>query len=419
MISHFGLQNFKAIKNFQELEIRPVTVLMGENSSGKSSLLQAISLLTVNQMYGNDIRRIKYSNPFSNLGDGDTFKNHGEKLILKFGLQEDDAISTNITLEYQDDANDWAYGLLEKINIVRENYFNAIIHYVPTQANYQIKLEYLNIRNKQFKFLTNIYRDVTINTNLKLVEDFTYPTETTANHFKEISELGAIILKPLNILISNLTAVRHLGNIKEVKSSYDYPNDYVGYFGESYKEVAKQLKNTRFLRQAVRDVFNYEIKEIEKDTGNIFLNIADKALKLALFGSSISSTMPLLTQLAKIRENSNYMLTMVEEPEINLHPKSQAKIANYLFAKRKSKKHYIVVETHSDHIVNKLRHLVLQKHLPAKDVVLYYKDRTTEDFHKITLDSKGSFISAEYNNQFPKGFFDATLSEVMELNLHG
>jgi hypothetical protein len=35
------------------------------------------------------------------------------------------------------------------------------------------------------------------------------------------------------------------------------------------------------------------------------------------------------------------------------------------------------------------------------------------------IDSKGSFISAEYNNQFPKGFFDATLSEVMELNLHG
>ncbi|OQY56004.1 MAG: hypothetical protein DRR08_06070 [Candidatus Parabeggiatoa sp. nov. 2] len=33
---------------------------MGKNASGKSSLLQAISLLSVNQMYGNDIRRIKY-----------------------------------------------------------------------------------------------------------------------------------------------------------------------------------------------------------------------------------------------------------------------------------------------------------------------------------------------------------------------
>jgi len=168
MITHFGLQNFKAIKNFQELEIRPVTVLMGENASGKSSLLQAISLLTVNQMYGNDIRRIKYSNPFSNLGDGDTFKNHKEKLVLKFGLQEG-AITTNITLEYKDDANDWAYGLLEQINIVRENHFNAIIHYAPVEANYQIKLDSLNIQEKQFKFLTNIYHDITINTNLKLV----------------------------------------------------------------------------------------------------------------------------------------------------------------------------------------------------------------------------------------------------------
>jgi len=418
MITHFGLQNFKAIKNFQELEIRPVTVLMGENASGKSSLLQAISLLTVNQMYGNDIRRIKYSNPFSNLGDGDTFKNHKEKLVLKFGLQEG-AITTNITLEYKDDANDWAYGLLEQINIVRENHFNAIIHYAPVEANYQIKLDSLNIQEKQFKFLTNIYHDITINTNLKLVEDFNCPTQNLVNHLKEISELGAVILKPLNILMSHLTAVRHLGNIKEVKSSYDYPNDYVGYFGESYKEVAKHLKNTRFLRQAVRDIFDFEIKEIDKDTGNILLSLADKALKLALFGSSISSTMPLLTQLAKIRENADYVLTMVEEPEINLHPQSQARIATYLFAKRKSKKHFVVVETHSDHIVNKLRHLVLQKLLPAKDVVLYYSARASEPFHKITLDSKGGFISKEYQNQFPKGFFDATLSEVMELNLHG
>ncbi|HEW97371.1 MAG: hypothetical protein DRR16_19155 [Candidatus Parabeggiatoa sp. nov. 3] len=417
MITHFGLQNFKAIKHYQELEIRPVTVLMGENASGKSSLLQAISLLTVNQMYGNDIRRIKYSNPFSNLGDGDTFKNHLEKLVLKFGLQ-DGAISTEITLEYQDDANDWAYGLLDKINIVRENHFNAIIHYAPAEAHYQIKLASLNLQDNQFKWLNAVYQDITINTNLKLVEGFSCPTQTE-HHLKAISELGALILNPLNLLMTHLTAVRHLGNIKEVKSSYDYPKDYVGYFGESYQEVAKHLKNTRFLRQAVRDIFDYEINGIEKETGNILLTLADKALKLSLFGSSISSTMPLLTQLAKIRENSDYMLTMVEEPEINLHPQSQARIATYLFAKRKSKKHFVVVETHSDHIVNKLRHLVLEKRLPAKDIVLYYKERASEAFHKITLDSKGGFITQAYQNQFPKGFFDATLSEVMALNLHG
>jgi predicted ATPase len=417
MITHFGLQNFKAIKHFQTLEIRPVTVLMGENASGKSSLLQAISLLTVNQMYGNDIRRIKYSNPFSNLGDGDTFKNHHEKLVLEFGLQEG-ATTTKITLEYKDDANDWAYGLLEQINIVRENHFNAIIQYAPAEANYQIKLADLNVQDDKFEFITNIYHDVTINTNLKLVEGFSCPTLTT-NHLTEISELGAIILKPLNILITHLTAVRHLSNSIDIKSSYDYPNDYVGYFGESYKEVAKRLKNTRFLRQAVRDIFGYEINEIDKTTGNILLSLAEKALQLALFGSSISSTMPLLTQLAKIRENANYVLTMIEEPESNLHPQSQARIAAYLFAKRKSKKHYVVVETHSDHIINKLRHLVLQKLLPAKDVVLYYKERASEPFHKITLDNKGSFISPEHQNQFPKGFFDATLSEVMALNLHG
>ena len=71
MITKFGCKNIKAIKDFDSIEIRPITIIMGENSSGKSSMLQALSLLNVNKTFGNNIQRIKYNNPFSQLGDNE------------------------------------------------------------------------------------------------------------------------------------------------------------------------------------------------------------------------------------------------------------------------------------------------------------------------------------------------------------
>ena len=84
MITSFSCKNIKAIRENTELEIKPITILMGENSSGKSSILQALSLLSVNKIFGNDINKIKYDNPFSNFEDNNTLKKKGENVFLKF-----------------------------------------------------------------------------------------------------------------------------------------------------------------------------------------------------------------------------------------------------------------------------------------------------------------------------------------------
>ena len=51
MIDHISLQNFKASRDV-DVRLAPLTVLAGLNSSGKSSILQAIALLR--QTYGID-----------------------------------------------------------------------------------------------------------------------------------------------------------------------------------------------------------------------------------------------------------------------------------------------------------------------------------------------------------------------------
>jgi len=368
MIKKFGCKNIKAIREYSEIEIRPITILMGENSSGKSSLLQGLSLLSVNKIFGNDIRRIKYNNPFSNFGDNNSFKNRGEEIVLYFQIVED-SDSFDIELHYEDDKSSDEHGILKSV------YINS--------------------------------------------EKFELEIDTTIDSY---------LSKVLNKLNENLEAIRHIGILKDIKATYDYPNDYIGYFGEQYRSIAKSLSSKAYINRAIKNIFEYEIKKIDKDTGDFYLSDSKlkKSLTLNMFGSSLNSTIPILTQYAKNNEKKirdKYRLTIIEEPEVNEHPLSQAKLIESLFPKNRPKKHFNIIETHSDHIINKFRYLVAKKIIKYNDIVIYYKYKNSTDsidrniFYKIEIDRCGQFISDDFGKGgFPKGFFDATLDELFSLS---
>lgn len=42
MIVKFGCKNIKAIKEYEAIEIKPIAIIMGENSSGKSSITSSL-----------------------------------------------------------------------------------------------------------------------------------------------------------------------------------------------------------------------------------------------------------------------------------------------------------------------------------------------------------------------------------------
>ncbi|MDQ7046135.1 MAG: AAA family ATPase [Sulfurovum sp.] len=88
MIIGFGAKNIKACNVEKPLDIKPITIFMGENSSGKSSFLQAMSLLSMNKILGNDIKRVKYDNPFHQLGKVDEFKSRDNHVYLHFKFKD-------------------------------------------------------------------------------------------------------------------------------------------------------------------------------------------------------------------------------------------------------------------------------------------------------------------------------------------
>lgn len=107
-------------------------------------------------------------------------------------------------------------------------------------------------------------------------------------------------------------------------------------------------------------------------------------------------------------------IIIIENPEIHLHPKAQSKLGEFL-AFVASKGIQIIIETHNDHIINRLRYEVFSNNLKASDIIIHYKENNSP-FEQIKITEKGKFSNKNGENSFPQGFYDATLSEIFAIN---
>lgn len=99
---------------------------------------------------------------------------------------------------------------------------------------------------------------------------------------------------------------------------------------------------------------------------------------------------------------------IVENPEIHLHPKAISNLVEFFVALAKSGIQ-VVLETHSEHIINKTRYLIYKNLLFPQNLCLLYRQRQ-EDFRQIYINQEGRYIDSEGNlSEFPRGFFDVNL----------
>jgi hypothetical protein len=100
----------------------------------------------------------------------------------------------------------------------------------------------------------------------------------------------------------------------------------------------------------------------------------------------------------------------LEQPEIHLHPRAQGQLANLICAT--SKRRQVIVETHSEHMINRARILIAEGSLSANDVSIIYVDRRKTGSHttEIGIDASGDFTA-----EWPSGFFDERYQDSMRL----
>ena len=152
------------------------------------------------------------------------------------------------------------------------------------------------------------------------------------------------------------------------------------------------------------------INELSKDLFSIVVETeAGRKDNLADVGFGISQVLPLIVQAIAAPEES---LTIAEQPEIHLNPKLQGVLAE-LFVEMANADHRVVVETHSEHLLLRLRTLVAQGEIDSRKVAIYFVEKKGEHstIRHIPLEANGHVQPAEW----PDGFFGDTLQESLAL----
>ncbi len=152
--------------------------------------------------------------------------------------------------------------------------------------------------------------------------------------------------------------------------------------------------------------FNYEIEPLRSSAYPNYDGIVPTET-----GFGLSFTLPVITLLLYLFENTQ-SLFLIENPEAHLHPAAQTAMG-ILLAKAAASGKQIVVETHSDHIIDGIRIASKKKYINENDVRFHYfskidfEHETTIESPRLLQDGKLSF--------WPKGFFDQSVIDKMEL----
>lgn len=129
-------------------------------------------------------------------------------------------------------------------------------------------------------------------------------------------------------------------------------------------------------------------------------------LGLGQVGLGLSQALPIVASCLVSRPGD---LILVETPEAHLHPGAQHRLTS-LFVELARKGRQVVVETHSEHIVNAVR-LAVKSGLPPEDIsiVFFQQEQGRTVVQTVELDPRGRAL------RWPAGFFDQAAADLADL----
>ncbi len=350
MLESIAIKGFKSIAE-QTIALKPLTLITGVNSTGKSSVIQSILLLARFLNVQNELRMAELTANYDEFREVKNKYINAKEVILSANLG---FASYSLTMTADDD--DW---LME--GSVDELLFE------PAKATTGSELFYLNAnrqgqeaiaaRSKKKvgdhgEFLFNAFEQ---RKNSPLVEQLCA--------FKDSPLLGLQVSRWLSLVVDIKTELRtEVINTTQVKVSFDFDQ--------------------------MNDLNPFNLGA----------------------GVSFAAKVIILCLLAKKGD-----VVIIENPEIHLHPKAQAELGTF-FAFIANAGIQLIVETHCEHLINKVAYQVFDDKLAVGEVVVHYKADIQGPFIAIAIDENG-----EYNNElgdvisFPTGFFDASLTDLLAM----
>ena len=120
-------------------------------------------------------------------------------------------------------------------------------------------------------------------------------------------------------------------------------------------------------------------------------------------GFGITQVLPIVIAALSARQQD---ALIIENPEVHLHPVGQAAMGEFL-GKVSSAGVQVMVETHSDHVLNGIRRAVKEGKLSSEDVALHFFSPRNAEHYSGGPQVQSPAIDSDGNiDRWPAGFFD-------------
>ncbi|MDE0089564.1 MAG: DUF3696 domain-containing protein [Candidatus Poribacteria bacterium] len=395
MITELRARNFKSWQDTGPLRFSPLTGLFGENSSGKTSILQVLLMLQ------------------------QTVKGNDSNLPLNFGKSNFDTVihrhDKNLSLGFS-----VSWKLPKTIKILGD-----LVNSLSFSTS--ILEKYRSVMVERFCYSTN-HNDFEIGWTERGYRYRPNVIDEKADVYKcygVVSPVGPLEeFKPLSEEFEDLfSRIRHLGPLREYpQHSYtwegDYPQD-VGLYGEKMIPalLSSRIRQRRIEVQILKwlqrldliDSFNIPpVTDEGKNYECLVKQYKDgPEVPLTDVGFGVSQVLPVLTQCFCVPENS---ILILEQPEAHLHPKVQSDLADVLIDVVKNRNVQIILESHSALLLHRLQRRIAEEQIAADDTALYFcqiNDGTSE-IEQLDVDEYGNILN------WPQDFFGDDIGDLVE-----
>ncbi|WP_322629386.1 DUF3696 domain-containing protein [Halothiobacillus sp.] len=377
MLNHLHIQNFKCFETLS-LPLASMTLLTGFNAAGKSTTLQAMLLLAQALRQGGHLPLIPLNGSLVRLGSpGDILREGGAPELM-------------LGVETADSRIDWFMAMDER----RSG------HALPIkQIKWQIGHE--NVQTvSPGKDLTNL-----------LPRNVSHSMQSTTQRLAEIVYLSAVRIGTVEVFPAPEAS-------EPVWADVGAQGEFAAWWFEKLldEDVETARRHPNEPSPILRKQFNAWASELfpgaeanaQRIRGTSLVKLelrnhgADEWRRPANIGYGLTYAFPIL--VAGLIAKAGQVL-IIDSPEAHLHPMGQSRMGRFLAILAASGVQ-VIVETHSDHVLNGVRLAVSRGEISPEHMAIHffnYRPRSQDDpAHVVSpkIDTKGNL------SEWPDGFFD-------------
>lgn len=439
MITRFGLTNFKSWAEL-DIELGPITVLFGPNSSGKTGMLDALLALKQTAASFDRGRHFNFGGSERDYVDLGSFQDvvfdhdnelevavrlswkTGQQYILQSSWGREVRFPAGTMMSYE------AHWRLENDQAVI-----GMLAYELPKASFSMKRVDADQYEIQHQFQLPEYNEEFVSSSTP--SQLPPPESCYAIPLEVLKYFGPIAWV-FNQRFENLMEqIAYLGPLRDApRRAYIWAGDVpqvIGKHGEraiealiaaersSEKDHTSLLEPVTGWMRQLGLVEDFVIKPIDRDRRyyetrvRTVANAVDDCIADVGFG--VSQALPIVTQLFFVPEGS---IVLLEQPEIHLHPSAQAALADLFLHVAEERNLQLIIESHSEYLLTRL-----QRRIAEADYEFANPENIRLYFCEITAD--GSKITEVEANQYgeivnwPENFFGDKVGDLNAMSKAG